>query len=463
MNTAWRRNQLLIVLSVAFAAQYSCARHALGEVHVDDGRALSAGIRKLESQHLVLYTDLPASAGVDALPQVFDQAVPLWAEYFGVSKKQTADWRVQAFLVGDRERFAALELLPPNVDLLHGYSIGSDLWVSEQGNDYYRRHLLLHEGTHAFMNQYLGACGPGWYMEGVAELLGTHRVGAGTRERGAGRNSEKDPDTVLEIGIMPRSRDEVPMLGRIKLVQGALATDGALTLPAVMQIDNRKQLGNDAYAWCWAAAKFLDAHPRYRGRFRKLQRQVRSDEFNEIARREFGRDWEELKAEWLAFVTTLEHGYDFEQMAIDFRTGTPLRAQPRTATIAADRGWQSSGVLLEAGKTYRVSASGRFQIAVEDVNGVETRWPCEAGGVTIEYHAGHPLGMLLGAVVEGGSGKWEGGRQESANGGFARPFEIGLGTTISPKRSGTLYLRVNDSAARLGDNRGALTIRVMDR
>jgi hypothetical protein len=346
---------LFLLLSVAFAAQYLCARHALGEVHVDDGRAIAAGIRKIESQHLVLYTDLPASASVDAVPQFFDQAVPLWAKYFGVSKKQTADWRARAFLVGDREKFAALELLPPNVDLLHGYSIGSDLWVSEQGSEYYRRHLLLHEGTHAFMNQFLGACGPGWYMEGVAELLGTHRVGAGGRGQGAGSTTE-----ALEIGIMPRSREEVPMLGRIKLIQDALAADGALTLPAVMQIDNRKQMGNDAYAWCWAAAKFLDSHPRYRGRFRKLQRQVRSDEFNELARREFGRDWEEVKAEWLAFVTTLEHGYDFERMAIDFRTGTPLRGQPRTATIAADRGWQSSGVLLDAGKSYRVSASGRF-------------------------------------------------------------------------------------------------------
>lgn len=450
----------LIVGAIAVA---TCSSAATILANLDENRLNSAGIRKLESRHLVLYTDLPASEAIDALPQVFDQAVPLWAAYFGVSQKQTANWRVRAFLVGDREKFAALDLLPPDVALLHGYSIGSDLWVSEQGSDYYRRHLMLHEGTHAFMNQFLGGCGPGWYMEGVAELLGTHRVGAGSRpaaqvpRQGAGKE-ELD----LQLGIMPRSREEVSMLGRIKLVQDALAADGALTLPAVMEIDNRKQLGNDAYAWCWAAAKFLDAHPRYRGRFRKLQRQVRNDEFNEVARREFGRDWEKLKAEWLAFVTTLEHGYDFERMAIDFRPGTPLRGQPRTATIAADRGWQSSGVLLEAGKTYRVSASGRYQIAIEDVNGVQTPWPSEAGGVTIEYHAGHPLGMLLGAIVEGGGGKSEGGGQATANGGFARPFEIGLGTTITPKRSGTLYLRVNDSAARLGDNRGALTIRVED-
>ena len=38
-----------------------------------------------------------------------------------------------------------------------------------------------------------------------------------------------------------------------------------------MQLDNRKQMGNEAYAWCWAAAKFLDSHPRYRDRFRGLR------------------------------------------------------------------------------------------------------------------------------------------------------------------------------------------------
>jgi hypothetical protein len=46
--------------------------------------------------------------------------------------------------------------------------------------------------------------------------------------------------------------------------------------------------------------------------------------------------------------------------------------------------------------------------------------------------------------------------------GFAHPFAIGLGTTIKPEMSGTLYLRVNDSAAKLDDNRGNLTVTIED-
>jgi hypothetical protein len=219
-----------------------------------------------------------------------------------------------------------------------------------------------------------------------------------------------------------------------------------------MEIDNRRQLGNDTYAWCWAAAKFFDSHPRYRERFRALKEHVRDPDSNGVVRREFERDWNELLAEWQAYVATLDHGYDFERMAIRFERGTPLSRERREVTIAADRGWQSSGVWLEAGKTYGVSARGRFQIAAEKDGDRVRPWPCEPGGVTIEYHDGRPLGMLLGAIVP----------ENSGHATFAKPQAIGLRRSITPEISGTLYLRVNDSAARLGDNRGGLTIQVAD-
>jgi hypothetical protein len=252
---------------------------------------------------------------------------------------------------------------------------------------------------------------------------------------------------VLVIGVMPRDREEVPMLGRIKLVRDAVAGDHARALPAILAIDNRtEQLDSETYAWCWAAAKFLDAHPRYQSRFRKLQQHVQDPNFNQLVQRTFAGDWNELLAEWQAYLATLDYGYDFERMAIRFERGAALNRK-RDVSIRADRGWQSSGIWLEAGRTYRVQARGRFQIDTEQ----GAPWPCEPGGVTIEYHDGYPLGMLLGAIVP---------NQVAADTGFARPLAIGLGAEIKPSVSGTLYLRVNDSAAKLGDNRGALTIEV---
>ncbi|MEX0613289.1 MAG: hypothetical protein WD738_02460 [Pirellulales bacterium] len=398
---------------------------------VNDTRAESGGIRKLSARHLILYTDVPANPQIDRLPHIFDQAVPQWAKYFGVPDAKTDNWRAQAYLIGDRRRFEALGMMPAGHDeFINGISIGSELWLYDQPTDYYRRHLLLHEGTHVFMNAFLGGCGPGWYMEGTAELLATHRLDEQTG--------------LVTLRIMPRDRAEVPMLGRIKLIRDACDGGHALAFPAVMQIDNRQQLGNEAYAWCWAAAKFLDSHPRYLRRFRNLQQHVLDNKFNDVVRREYEQDWDEVNAEWQAFVATLEHGYDFERMAIGFQRGQPLGAAPQRMSIAADRGWQSSGVWLEAGRPYRVNASGRYQIASEEKDGVTQPWPCEPGGVTIEYHNGNPLGMLLGAIDTS----------------FADPMAIGVGSTIGPMTSGTLYLRVNDSPARLGDNHGTLMVTI---
>jgi hypothetical protein len=314
------------------------------------------------------------------------------------------------------------------------------MWLRDQPTDYYRRHLLLHEGTHAFMIAFLGACGPGWYMEGTAELLGTHRI---------------DPQTgQLTLGIMPRSRDEVPMLGRVKLIRDAVTDHRTLTFPEVMKLDGRRQLGNEAYAWCWAAAKFLDSHPRYRDRFRQLRSLVKDENFNEIVRQKYADDWADLNAEWQAYIASLDYGFDYDRMAINFQSGKPLPVAGKIVTIAADRGWQSSGVKLEAGKSYDLTATGRYQIAEDENAGVTKPWPCEPGGVTIDYHDGRPLGILLGAIDSRDA------RSKGTSESFAEPFAIGLHTKLKPTRSGTLYLRVNDAASGLDDNRGTLDVTI---
>jgi hypothetical protein len=61
--------------------------------------------------------------------------------------------------------------------------------------------------------------------------------------------------------------------------------------------------------------------------------------------------------------------------------------------------------------------------------------------------------MLIGAIVGEGAA-------DDPQAGFAAPIDLGLSATVKPAASGTLYLRVNDSAARLHDNRGTLTISV---
>ena len=78
---------------------------------VDDARARAAGIRKLTSRHLALYTDLPSDPEVDRLPAVFDQAVPQWAAYFGIDPAKTHSLRTQGYLIADHTKFEALGLM----------------------------------------------------------------------------------------------------------------------------------------------------------------------------------------------------------------------------------------------------------------------------------------------------------------------------------------------------------------
>ena len=337
-------------------------------------------IRELEGQYLTLLTDLPASLEVNELPAVFDRAVPQWAAYFQVPEQKLHDWRLTGYLIAQPERFRATGLFPEGLPpFLHGYHRGRRLWAYDQPGDYYRRHLILHEGVHAFMQAMLGGTGPAWYREGIAELLATHRW--------QGRR--------LQVRYMPQDREEVPYWGRVKTIQDEFAAHRGLMLQEVLRLKEESFLAVPAYAWSWAAAAFLDGTPAFRSRFRELQRHVRKPglRFNQHFARQFAGELRELDEQWQLFVVDIDYGYDFARNAIAYAPGRPIPASGSTVTIAADRGWQSTQLQLQAGRQYRVRARGRYQMAAD-----ETPWWSEPGGITVRYHRGVPLGMLMGNV-----------------------------------------------------------------
>jgi hypothetical protein len=424
--------RLAFLAAAAAGLVAESARAELPKVVVDEARTAAAGIRKLAGKHLTLYTDLPSFKEVDELPEVFDLAVPQWCAYFHANPADLPDWRITAFLIKDKQPFASTGLLPDDLPkFAHGYSRGHQFWLYEQPTDYYRRHLLLHEGTHGFMQTVLGGMGPPWYAEGLAELMGTHRW----------------KDGRLELGYLPASREEVPYWGRVKIVVDDLIAHRGKTLQAVLDYGPTAHRENGPYGWCWAAATFLERHPRYQKRFHELIPLVRQQDFNQRFHALFAADWDQLCEEWQVFVVNLEYGYDVPRMAIDFRPGHPLPPSGARATVAADRGWQSSGVRLEAGRSYRLRARGRYQVA----NQPRTWW-CEPGGVTIRYYHGQPLGILLAAVHPDPPGP--------GSSPLIRPLVVGLDAMLTPQQAGTLYLRINHSAAELGDNAGSLTVEI---
>jgi hypothetical protein len=399
---------------------------------IDDARAKAHGIRKLEGRHLTLFTDLPIDPEVERLPELFDQAAPQWCSYFNLAEEKVDAWRVRGHLMKEKERFLASGLLPDELpDFVNGYSSSlNELWWYDQPSVYYRRHLMLHEGTHAFIFNTFGTCGPPWYKEGMAELLGTHAL----------------DDGKLRLGVFPSHPEDVRSWGRVHLVRNAVAARRLLPLSEVMQYGSQAHLETEPYGWCWAATAFLDGHPRYRERFRKLPAELRGKDFDRRVLAVFADDWRELNEEWQVFADGIEYGYDLARNSVEFNPGHPLPDDGKEVTVGADRGWQSSGVRLETGITYRIAATGRYQLAAGP-----PVWWCEPNGVTIRYWHGRPLGQLLAAV------RYD---DPEATNGLLHPIVAGLGTELTPERSGTLYLRVNDSPAELADNVGTLEVAV---
>jgi len=404
------------------------------QFEVDPAKLEAHGIRTLEGKHVTLYTDLPSSPEIDELPTVFDAAYPQWCEYFRVDPAANADWKIKAVLMTNKQTFRDAGLFPDSVpEFLHGYYQGDAVWLLDQPSDYYRRHLLIHEGTHAFMMILLGGAGPPWYMEGMAEHFGTHRWENGQ----------------LQTRVMPQSKEATPMWGRIKIIQDEVSGGNALALTRIMRFPNEDFLQNRPYGWCWGACAFLDNNSLSQDAFRDMVTQVRlTGGFSERLLGQLGDVFPKLAENWELFVTNAEYGYDWQRNEVLYLEPVPFSGEAMTAEIRADRGWQSTGILLDTDSNFEVTARGEYVIRNDG-----QPWMCEPNGVTIHYWQGKPLGQLVGALR---AQPWPGGAITP----LATSNQVGLGTSLYPEGPCVLFLKVNESPAELADNQGVIQIEI---
>lgn len=413
------------------AAQAASEEFRLPEL--DENRIKTAGIAKAEGRYLTLYHDLEDLAAGQELTTVFDAAVPQWLAYFELPAEKVAGWKVVGCVMRQKERFAGSGLYPADLpDFPNGFSRGSQFWLFEQPTAYYRRHLLLHEGTHAFMVRWLGGAGPPWYMEGMAELFGTHRW----------------QDGKLQLLYTPKHRDEAPDWGRVRIIKDDFAASKGMQLPEIFRYDVHAHLRNEPYGWCWGATTFFEHHPRWGAAFRALRKETkdRSIDFSKRFYENLKPDWAQVATEWQLFVARIDYGYDVGRSAVVYKPAQSLPEGGGTVGIVADRGWQASGFAVEAGKKYRLTATGLFELARKP-----KPWPCEAGGVTLEYYRGHPVGMLLAAVANDSDG---------ANNitPLLQPAAIGLGREFTCDKNGMLFLSLNIPPATLEGNPGQVRV-----
>lgn len=406
----------------------------------DERRLAEIGIRRYESKHLILYTDIdPAAAR--PLPELMDRAYDAWEEYFGPlpADSEGKDFQMIGHVMADRDLFRTAGVLTDEVpNFQHGINRNQLFWMNDQPTLYYREHLLLHEGTHCFMLAYPNPTNQfAWYMEGMAELFGTHF----TDEAGTTR-----------LRVLPHDLQVFDGWGRIRIIEEEVHEKGPRRVAAVIGIRPDEFQKNDAYAWSWALCAFLDGHPKYHDRFRRVGFLVTNHndavtEMNLV----FKDDWNELAEEWLLFAANLCHGYIIDRTVLDFRLAKALSG-PGARTqidIAADRGWQSSGVFVEHGKNYQISASGTCVLSHDP-----KPWESEPQGISFRYHARLPLGILVAAI------RSDAPIEKPPYTTMLDVLPVGRGRQITPDVSGTLYFRVNDDWGELLDNSGMVHVTI---
>jgi len=436
------RMSVFTVLAVVLAAGADPAAADVVEVEPLEQLARRAGLRVLEGRHLALATDRPVRRGdgVEELPAIFDQAFAAWCRHYGMDPAAHADWRCFGCLVVDRERFREAGLLPDTVPRFeNGFCENNRFWLADQSNSAYRRHLLLHEGVHAFTLTLRGLATPVWYNEGIAEFLATHRL-----------EQAGDSGAAFVHTPIPDRPADVEQLGRIEKIRELRTAGRAPALEDVLALTVTEHGSIADYAASWAAVTLLAGHPATASEFAAVERRSLRPDFNDRLATMPGWDAPRVARDFDAFTAELDYGWDFARMAIDWSPGERL-AKQHAVTVDATRGWQNAGVRLAAGRRYGFTAAGRVGVGsvTDETSGLVTPLESEPDGISLEWYRSRPVGRLLAA-------QWV----EPADGG--RPlFEIvaegGSGRFTAPAE-GPLYFKVNQAPGRLADDAGSFRV-----
>ncbi|MFO0943103.1 MAG: hypothetical protein U0930_20400 [Pirellulales bacterium] len=407
-----------------------------------NARAQSAdGFSRIVGKHITIVTDLPmtdskTAAELQELPEVFEQAFAFWCEQFSVDRKSTQDWKVTLYVMLERERFRQAGLIPKDVpEFPNGWQYKDELWVMEQVSPYYRRHLILHEGTHWFMYRKYGFYDAPWLAEGMSELLGTHHW----------------LDKKLTMGVIPANQLEVPFWGRIKIIREQSAAGTAPSFEEILRYSKTAHQSLDAYAWSWAMIVFLKNHPDTRKIFEDLLRQqaMNSLEVEKWLRQRLNDRLPQIRTAWRSFVTELDYGYSAEPGMLRLSENIKKMSanDGSTISVSSKKGWQATGLTVNVRDELSIKASGKYSVAQQP-----KPWICTPAGVTLEYYRGQPLGKPMMVVLSP--------QIAEAAVELVDSIPIGDQANWTATEAGELFFRINESAGMLSDNEGEMTVEV---
>ena len=407
---------------------------------------LAEGLRILESEHLILVTDLPLESVAD-LPPLADALFATLEQRLGQLAPDPAGttFQVTGFLMDARDRFERAGVLPPEqYPIRHGRNLGYRFWMNNQSAVYYRRHLMLHEFVHCFLMCEYGMLDipPQWYTEGIAEYYATHQLNADI--------------TKSEFGILPSSVEGFEGWHRIaelhRHIDQEPSVDGELAdivpLQTVLHPPDTTFQDDSQYAHAWALAWLINHHPDLQRDFAAVTACRTRQQFDDAIADVPESLWKQLYQIWPLYIDGLEEA---DAAAVRFPVVRTLQLQnlsgdvslPTEFVLDADQQWISTGLHLTAGQAIVIQCKGRY--VVEETT---KPWFSEPDGITIDYVRGRPLGEVIGAIV-------------SADGAHTtRHIPIGSVKTFCSPIDGVLWLQINDHWSTRDRNHGAVTVQI---
>lgn len=360
----------------------------------------------VRSAHFMIHTDMSQEETKDLLERL-EYMLGIISEYWG----RPPEGVIECWVVKDLKNWPAGTLDEDGrASIASGGGVTLSLVNRAAGKGESRvfagadRGTPQHEAVHAYCATNFGTTGPTWYSEGMAEMGQYWRKG--------------ELAVKIHDGVVKYIRESPPK-----------------SLREIVDTNQRTGDSWQNYAWRWALCHLLASNPNYSANFRPLglgilhQKPVSFEQT-------YGAMANEISFEYLFFLEHLCNGFRMDLCYWDWkRKFTGLAPGPgRNSTIQAARGWQPSGVLVREGTEYNVKATGTWKLDKASTKGV-TADGNESGE-----------GKLVGIIFKDFK--------------LSEEFEIGADGSFKAPSDGQLHLRCKSDWASIGDNSGAIQVKI---
>ena len=390
---------LTVALGIVGSAAVASAQNALPV----NG---AAGARNdFRSQHFLIHTDLTAAESKDLLERL-EYMLGLISTYWAKPPQGI----IEMYVVKDLRNWPTGSI--PDPDGIQSVAAGGGLTVTlVLGNQAKSvvyavadRGTPQHEAVHAYCGHNFGTTGPTWYSEGMAEMGQYWR--------------KNDHSVQVHDVVIDYIRKSEPK-----------------SLNAIVNGNERTGDSWQNYAWRWALCHLLANNPNYAAQFRPLGLGILHQKpvtFESV----YGAMANEVSFEYLFFLEHVCNGFradlcwwDWKRKHTALPTGTS-----RLVKVAANRGWQPSGVLVKADQEYDITTTGVWKTDKMQTKGV-TADGDDAG-----------KGKLVGILFYDYQ--------------LSEPFELGATTKFKAPRDAQLHVRCQDEWSSIGDNSGMIDVKI---